>query len=155
LKRKSPKLPLTDGERSALRKLKIRLAEIADQEPEQLAVHLGITFERARFLVAQARFQQLPDIGPRGAKWLTDLGYSSLEELAGEDPAEMLNRLETFYGCWVDPCVEDCLRMVVHYAEHPDSDKRWFDFTEERKQFREAHGYPADRPTRSWMDKQG
>nr|WP_198041798.1 helix-hairpin-helix domain-containing protein [Paenibacillus larvae] len=43
-------------------------------------------------------------------------------------------------------CVEDQFRLVVYYANNPESNKKWWDFTEERKHYRETNGYPSDRP---------
>ncbi|AQT83292.1 hypothetical protein B1222_00565 [Paenibacillus larvae subsp. pulvifaciens] len=42
-------------------------------------------------------------------------------------------------------CVEDQFRLVVYYANNPESNKKWWDFTEERKHYRETNGYPSDR----------
>lgn len=40
----------------------------------------------------------------------------------------------------------------MHYANNPDSKKQWWDFTSERKVFRNQFGYPADRPTIAWFE---
>lgn len=108
--------------------------------------------ERAKLLRAFAIFQSVPSIGPRAAQWAIDLGYYSLDEIKQETGHELTNRLEQTYGCWVDPCVEDALRCLVHHANHPTSEKSWFDFTEERKAYRQQYGYPSDRPTRAWYE---
>ncbi|WP_306465471.1 hypothetical protein [Bacillus sp. NTK074B] len=57
MNRKSPKLPLTDKERSNLRKGKVRLRDILDFSPEHLGEILDIPLERARYLVAMSVFQ--------------------------------------------------------------------------------------------------
>lgn len=55
-------------------------------------------------------------------------------------------------GVWVDPCVEDQFRLVVHYANHPNSKHNWWNFTPERKAFREKNGYPSTRPKKPWFE---
>lgn len=146
------KLPLTDSERSRLRQNKIKIGQIPDIHPEQLSHVTGIPIDRAVELVALGAFQRIPDIGPSMARCLVRLGYSDVSELRGKDPAVLLDDLEVSLGYWVDPCVEDELRLVVHYAVHPDADMRWWDFTSERKAYRAKFGYPATRPTASWND---
>ncbi|RFU61195.1 helix-hairpin-helix domain-containing protein [Bacillus sp. V59.32b] len=108
--------------------------------------------ERARYLQALAQFQAIHSIGPKLAQMVIELGYYSLEEIKGEEGAELLNRLEAKIGHWEDPCVEDSLRCVVHHANHPGSDKSWWHFTVERKAYREQYGYPATRPTIPWYE---
>ncbi|UFJ41435.1 helix-hairpin-helix domain-containing protein [Brevibacillus humidisoli] len=149
---KTPKLPLTPMERSRLRQAKIKLAEIARLESKQLADVLEIPLERAKNLTALALFQQIPSIGPVIAQGMIDLGYYSLEELRDCDGASLTDQLEQQYGYWLDPCVEDSLRCIVHHAQHPDSDKQWWDFTDERKTYRAENGYPLNRPTIGWKE---
>ncbi|MGG4167758.1 helix-hairpin-helix domain-containing protein [Rossellomorea vietnamensis] len=151
MSRKSPKLSLTDSERSALRKAKIRLGDIHEFSPETLREKLNITMERSRYLVGMSIFQQIPSIGPNMAhNVVEDLGYYTLEEIKGEKGEDLIINLEKKYGVWMDPCVEDSLRCVVHHAKHPGSSKNWWDFTPERKTYRQTHGYPGDRPTKAW-----
>ncbi|UOK56513.1 helix-hairpin-helix domain-containing protein [Bacillus sp. OVS6] len=52
----------------------------------------------------------------------------------------------------MDPCVEDVMRCVVYHANHPGSDKNWWEFTEDRKKYREIFGYPDDRPVKAWHE---
>ncbi len=151
MRRKSPKLPLTDEERSALRKQKIKLGDIHDSPPEHLSNKLGISIERARYLVGMSIFQQIPSIGPNMAhNVVEDLGYYTYEDIKKEKGEELIILLEKKYGVWMDPCVEDSLRCVVHHANHPTSTKNWWDFTAQRKTHRQTHGYPSDRPTKAW-----
>ncbi|WP_426984029.1 helix-hairpin-helix domain-containing protein [Brevibacillus borstelensis] len=145
-KTKTPKLPLTEAERTQLRRAKLLLTEIGSQHPEHLSAQLGTSFERARELIALAAFQSVPSIGPKLAEDLVLLGYYSLSELHGLKGADLIDALEGKYGCQIDPCVEDQLRCVIHHAENPGSDKQWWDFTGERKAYREQHGYPPNRP---------
>jgi Pathogenicity locus len=151
---KSPKLPLTDEERTSLRREKIRLKEINTYSPEELGKRLGIPLERARYLVGMSIFQQVPSIGPNMAhNVVEDLQFHTFEEIKDEKGEDLIIALEKKYGVWMDPCVEDSLRCVVHHARHPGSEKNWWDFTAERKAYRAEHGYPTDRPTKAWDEK--
>lgn len=153
MKKPSPKLPLTSEERINLRKCKVKLNEIAQMDIQQLTACLQSTYERANYLRGLAQFQAIPSIGPKLAQWVTELGYYSLEELKNEDGADLTNRLEVHFGYWEDPCVEDSLRCIVYHANHSDSEKSWWHFTEERKRYREINGYPDSRPTTPWHEK--
>lgn len=109
---------------------------------------LGCTEERAKYLIALSQFQTIPSVGPDLAKHVIDLGYYSLAELKGREPAKLFDQLEQLYGYRLDPCVEDSIRLIVHNAETSHSEKRWWDFTEERKLYRHKYGYPDTRPKR-------
>ncbi|WP_019122783.1 helix-hairpin-helix domain-containing protein [Brevibacillus massiliensis] len=146
-KDKSPKLPLTQAERAALRAGKLKLREIHKQDLQDLMRIMGVSEERARYVKAMAAFQQIPSIGYELACNLTrDLGLYSIEEAAKTSGPELFDRLEQNLGMRVDPCVEDQFRCVIYHANHPGSDKQWFDFTAERKLYRQAFGYPKSRP---------
>lgn len=41
---------------------------------------------------------------------------------------------------------------MVHFANHPDSKLNWWNFTPERKAFREKNGYPSTRPKKPWFE---
>lgn len=148
----SIKLPLRDDERTKLRKYKLKVADIVNVPTDQLCTILDVSAKRAKTLNALASFQQIPSIGPRMAEDLIALGYFSMDALKDKDGAELTDELEKLYGCWMDPCVEDCLRLVVYFAPHPDSDKQWWNFTEERKAYRTKYGYPDTRPTKAWHE---
>jgi hypothetical protein len=150
--KKSPKLPLTDAERAQLRKEKIKLVDIATMDADTLSHRLLISPERAKTMIALATFQKIPSVGPKMAQSVVDLGYYSLEELKDKDGAKLIEALEMLYGYWIDPCAEDVLRCIVHHANHPQSDKQWWDFTEERKAYRAKFGYPVTRPTKAWHE---
>ncbi|GIO25195.1 hypothetical protein J11TS1_37760 [Oceanobacillus sp. J11TS1] len=64
----------------------------------------------------------------------------------------MFDNLEKQLGVWTDSCVEDQIRCVMNYANHPDSNRQWFDFTNERKAYREKVGYPLSRPKKAWYE---
>jgi hypothetical protein len=148
----TPKLPLTDAERKTLRQAKIKLGSIAAFTAEQLSISLGSSLERAAILLAYAKFQAVPSIGPSLAQNLIELGFYDLSEIksSGESGAQLVERLERLHGVWMDPCVEDVMRLAVHHANEPGSDKQWWDFTTERKAYRKLNGYPDDRPIKAW-----
>lgn len=149
---KSPKLPLTTVERSYLRGSKVTLKEICNMDVVALAHCLQSSIERAKYIHALAEFQSIPSIGPKVAEAVIQLGYYSLIELKDEDGADLLNRLELLCGHWKDPCVEDCLRCIVFYANHPDCNKSWWNFTTARKEYRAQYGYPSTRPALPWHE---
>lgn len=139
---KSPKLELDDQERTELRRNKIRLSDIHLKSVNDLCENLGVSEVRAKELKALSEFQSVPSIGPAFAKDLILLGYYELDELKAKDGASLFDKLEELYLERIDPCVEDQCRFIVHYANHQDCDKQWWDFTKERKNYRHTHGYP-------------
>lgn len=153
MKQKTPKLPLTDKEREQLRKGKIKLSEIKEMKANKLAALIEVPNERARELIGLAVFQSIPSVGPKLAHNLAvDLRFSALEDVKNRRGEELVHELEKKYGVWMDPCVEDVMRCVVYHANHPGSDKNWWEFTEERKKYREIYGYPDDRPVKAWHE---
>lgn len=132
----TPKLDLTDSERALLRKCKIKTSEIKHISLQELSSALDVSIHRAKELKAQAEFQSIPSIGPRFAGDLIRLGYYSLTDLIGKNGAQLFEDLERLDGPGIDPCVEDQFRLVVYAASHGKSDRQWWDFTEERKQYR-------------------
>jgi hypothetical protein len=146
------KLPLTDVEKAALRKNKIRLADILDFPKDELEVLLNATTERIKEIYALAEFQTVPSVGIKFAEDLVFLGYYSLNELKNKNGAKLTDEYELKKGYWTDPCIEDQFRLVVNFANTHDTKKTWWDFTEERKRFRTENGYPESRPQKSWVE---
>lgn len=147
------KLPLTEQERSNLRAARIKMKDTAEMELSSLAQALDSPLARAKYIKALAQFQTVPSIGPKIAQSVIDLGYYSLAEIKHETGVDLIIRLEKLKGYWEDPCAEDALRCIVYYANHPGSGKSWWDFTAERKRYRQQYGYPADRPSIPWYEK--
>ncbi|RYY54203.1 MAG: helix-turn-helix domain-containing protein [Chitinophagaceae bacterium] len=145
-------LDVTPGEVKKLRALKIKKSEIHLHKPTVLQQLLGTSKIRALELFALSEFQSLPSIGIRFAHDLIGMGYYSLRELKRKDGAKLTDQYELQKGVWTDPCVEDQFRLVVHFANHPDSKLNWWNFTPERKAFREKNGYPATRPKKPWFE---
>ena len=144
------RLDILISEKRKLRVNKVKLSEIHHHSAENLRAILGISKIRAMELKAISEFQTIPSIGIRFAQDLISLGFYSIQELKGKDPAKLVDRLERQLGAWIDPCVEDQMRLCIHYAEHFDNRVNWWDFTKERKAFRQQYGYPANRPKRPW-----
>lgn len=145
-------LDITPAERKMLRRAGIRVKEIHFHKLPELQSILNVSKMRAMELYALSEFQSLPSIGIRFAYDLISMGYYSLKQLKGKDGAKLIDQLELQVGVWIDPCVEDQFRLVVHHAKHPESRKNWWDFTAERKAFRAKNGYPATRPNQPWFD---
>jgi len=143
---------ILDSEKRKLRANGIKLKEIHHHSIRELRSILDVSEIRAMELKAMSEFQSIPSIGKRFAENLLQLGFYSLKEIRGKDPAKLLDKLELYIGAWIDPCVEDQFRLVVHYAGHPDSVRNWWDFTSERKAFRQKKGYPVNRPEKPWFD---
>ena len=146
------KLELSDTERKNLRKNKIKKSEILEYAPDEIAVLLNISELRAKEIYALADFQRIPSIGIEFAKDLVFLDYYSVEELYGKNGAELTDLYEKKKGYKTDPCVEDQFRLAVDFAKNEDYSKKWWDFTNERKEYRKGYGYPKDRPKTNWTE---
>ncbi|RLL48351.1 Pathogenicity locus [Oceanobacillus piezotolerans] len=149
----NPKLPLTDSEKSKLRKAKVKISEIHTYNREEIVVMLDISVERANILKGLADFQSIPSIGSKLAEKLVfELNFFSLEDVKGKDGAKLFDELEQKLGVWSDSCVEDQIRCVINFSNNPGSSKQWFDFTEERKAYRDKLGFPKNRPIKAWYE---
>lgn len=147
------KLPLTDGEKAKLRKAKVKIRELHTFEREHIAEMLDVSLERAKILKGLADFQSVPSIGSKLAEKLVfELGIFSLSEIKEKNGAKLFDELEQKLGVWTDSCVEDQIRRVIHFANNPESNKQWFDFTEERKTYRDKVGFPENRPIMAWYE---
>lgn len=154
-KKTSIKLPLTDLERAHLSRHQFKIGAILDWAQDELEVLLHVTPDRAKEIHALATFQTIPSVGIKFAEDLVFLGYHSLSELKNKDGAKLTDEYELKKGFRTDPCVEDQFRLVVYVANTNDPNKKWWDFTEERKKFRAIHGYPANRPQQAWFETLG
>ena len=146
------KIPLTKPEKEQLKFSKIKMNDIPNYAIDELEVMLNVSFGRAREILALIEFQTIPSIGIKFAEDLIYVGYYSINELKDKDGAKLTEEFEQLKGYWIDPCVEDQFRLVVHYANTKDKIKKWWDFTEERKKFRLEKGYPANRPKKAWHE---
>lgn len=133
--RKQPALPLHTSERAALRRARIALAALADQDAAHLASLTALPLERCRYLIALCQFQRLASVGPATAEDLWRLGYRQVADLAGADPRQMYRRLEQLVGQRLDPCVEDVFRCAAAQATFPDLPARlraWWAWCDQR-----------------------
>lgn len=146
------KLDLLPVERKFLRSNKIKISDLINCQVEELQLLLDVSVIRAMEIRALVEFQSVPSIGIKFARDLISLGFYSLDDLKDQDGAKLLDKLEFSMGIWIDPCVEDQCRLVVHYANERDDKLNWWDFTEERKQYRIENGYPANRPKKAWFE---
>ena len=146
------KLDLTDQERSALRKQKIKKSDILNFTPMDLEQLLNVSETRAKELIALADFQRIPSIGIEFAKDLIFLEIFSVDALQDKDGASLTDAYEKKKGYQIDPCVEDQFRLAVHFSQHQDYTKRWWHFTEARKAYRQTFGSPDDRPSLNWNE---
>ena len=150
--RKNIKLPLTDVEKTNLRKNKIKISNILEYTIDELDVLLNSTNKRVKEIYALSEFQTIPSVGIKFAEDLVFLGYFSIKELKQKNAAKLIDEYEQKIGYWVDPCVEDQFRLVVNFANTNDLTKMWWNFTQERKEFRTKNGYPKNRPQKAWFE---
>ncbi len=154
MREKRPKLPLSQEEKQIFRKLKIKLSDFHKLKIEEIRELLGISNEQAKIFKGLAVFQQVPSIGYELAfKLVHHLGYYSLEQIKTENWTDVFHDLELKLECWTDSCIEDQIICIIHYANYPESEKQWFDFTAERKLYRQQNGYPTSRPKIAWYEK--
>jgi len=146
------KLDLKPLEWKVLRYNKIKIRNLVNYQTEELQLLFDVPAIRAMEIRAMVEFQSIPLIGIKFARDLISLGYYSLEELKDKDGATLLDELELSTGTWINPCVEDQCRLAVHFANERDSTLHWWDFTDERKQYRIENGYPKNRPKKAWFE---
>ena len=66
--------------------------------------------------------QQIPGVGESIADDLEHIGIVSADQLKGEDPEKLYERLCEFKAQPVDRCMLYVLRCAVYYASHTDHD---------------------------------
>ena len=72
--------------------------------------------------------QVIPGIGPSMARDLHDLEFNAVDDLRGQDPEAMYQRLMNLRGSYIDRCVLYVFREAVYYAEDgrdPEKLKWW------------------------------
>jgi hypothetical protein len=92
------RLDILITEKRKLREKKIRLNEIHHHSPAYLQRLLNVSKIRAMELRALSEFQSLPSIGIRFAHDLISLGFYSLKDIKGKDPAKLLIALNVRWG---------------------------------------------------------
>ena len=76
--------------------------------------------------------QDIPNVGKSTENIFNTLGINKPIQLIGRDPYKMYNELCNVTNKKYDPCVIDVFISAVRYMEG-DSAKKWWEFTEERK----------------------
>ena len=76
--------------------------------------------------------QEIPNVGKAFEKYFNSIGISSPKQLIGNDPYKMYNELCNATHQKHDPCVIDVFISAVRYMEGGPP-KKWWEFTEERK----------------------
>ncbi|MDN3547661.1 helix-hairpin-helix domain-containing protein [Mucilaginibacter aquaedulcis] len=150
--KKAIQLQLTTAEKQLLKEQKISIKSLINLAPDEIASIIKANAKRTREIGALIEFQSIPSLGIGFALELIEQGYYSLTQLKGKTAVELFDAYEKHVNAWADPCVEDSYRLLVHYIEHKDESKRWWDFTAERKAYRKQYGFPADRPVKPWYE---
>ena len=78
------------------------------------------------------KLEDLPNVGKATAADLRLLGINHPEQLCGQDPLDLYNRLCQLTKQRHDPCVLDTMMAVVDYMEC-GAELPWWAFTAERK----------------------
>lgn len=114
---------------------------------------LDVSVERTKTLKGLTDFQSGPSAGSKLAEKLAfELNIFSLKEIKAKDGTELFDELEQKLNVWTDSCVEDQIRCVINFSNNLESRKQWFDFTEERKAYRDTIGFPKNRPIEAWYE---
>jgi hypothetical protein len=83
-----------------------------------------------------ADLETIPGVGPNIASDLRDLGFFSVEDLAGADAEKMYRDLVSFRGAAVDRCVLYVFRCAVYYAgakKHDPELLKWWNWKDASK----------------------
>ena len=70
--------------------------------------------------------RQLPNVGPAVARMLTRLGVERADDLRGQDPERLFQRLCDLDGKRHDPCLLDTFVAVVDYANGAPARPWWY-----------------------------
>jgi len=77
--------------------------------------------ERPKQVVLK-ELRSIPGVGKSIAEDLWNLGLRSVQDLNGQDPAELYNNLCALQGTQVDRCMLYVFRCAVYYASHEQYD---------------------------------
>lgn len=83
------------------------------------------------------KLTDLPNIGPAMAEDLRRLGIHSPDQLIGQDPYVLYDRLAELVGVRQDPCVLDVFISVTRFMAGA-APRPWWAYTDERKRARRA-----------------
>lgn len=78
------------------------------------------------------RLEDIPNVGPAIARVLRIVDVSNPDDLVGQDPYDLYDRLNEVTGTRYDPCVLDTFIAAVRYMDGGPK-MPWWAFTAERK----------------------
>ncbi|MCG0287995.1 helix-hairpin-helix domain-containing protein [Streptomyces sp. PSAA01] len=84
----------------------------------------------------ESDLRQIPGVGKAVEGDLHGMGIHRVEELVGQDPEELYDRLMLEQGAYVDRCMLYVFRCAVYYAEggrEPEK-LRWWNWKDSKKQ---------------------
>lgn len=79
-----------------------------------------------------AALTALPNVGPAVARRLLRLGIATPQDLRGQDPDELFERLCALDGRRADPCLLDTFTAAVDVVEGMPA-RPWWHYSRERK----------------------
>jgi hypothetical protein len=85
------------------------------------------------------RLEGLPNIGKTIAKYLRLISIQAPDQLKGQDPYQMFERLAQVSGRPYDPCLLDVFISVVRFVDGGPPCP-WWHYTAERKRALASHG---------------
>ena len=88
--------------------------------------------------------RRIPGIGAVGERDLLELGYITIQSLAGADPEEMYARECARKGVRVDRCVLYVYRCAVYYASTPQPDPEKLKWWAWKDGGEENSGHPCE-----------
>ena len=75
-------------------------------------------------------FRKIPGVGPEISKDLWNLGFRSIEDLIGQNPEELYDRLCAMQGQKVDCCMLYVFRCAIYFVTEPNPEaeklKWWY-----------------------------
>jgi len=77
----------------------------------------------------------IPGVGPRLTRDLTDLGYRCVSDLRGAEPESMYQNLGALRGRHIDRCVLYVFRCAVYYAGtsmHDPELLKWWNWKDDK-----------------------
>ena len=80
-----------------------------------------------------SELEALPNLGKAISSDLILIGVNKPQNLIGEDPFDLYDKLCIKKGEHVDPCIIDVFMSVVNFMEGGEP-KPWWEFTQKRKE---------------------
>ena len=85
---------------------------------------------------SEYNLKEIPGVGDKLARALTELGYRRVDDLRGENPEEMYDRLGVLRQTHIDRCVLYVFRCAVYFAETTDPEPellKWWTWKDKTK----------------------